>query len=64
LKRAKKGRMLNMANKDVLYGLVADLVQMLVDYGAEINSIIHTLKYYGLTDEEIKSWYGLEREEN
>ncbi len=54
--------MLNMANKDVLYGLVADLVQMLVDYGAEVNSIIHTLKYYGLTEEEIKTWYGLEKE--
>jgi hypothetical protein len=53
-----------MATKDVLYSLVADLVDMLREYGAEVNSIVHTLKYYGFTDEEIKSWYGLEREEN
>ena len=56
--------MLNMASKDVLYGLVADLVEMLMEYGAEVNSIIDTLKYYGLTEEEIKSWYGLEKEED
>jgi hypothetical protein len=46
--------------KDKLLNLVADLVEMLVDSGAKKDILIHTLKYYGLTDNEIADWYGLE----
>ena len=46
--------------KDKLLKLVADLVQMLIDSGANKDIIVHTLKYYGLTDNDIADWYGLE----
>ena len=48
-----------MVNKNKLLNLVADLIDMLNEYGAEHESIIYTLKYYGFTDEQIKEWYGL-----
>jgi hypothetical protein len=46
--------------KDKLLNLVADLVEMLIDNGDNKDIIVHTLKYYGLTDNEIVDWYGLE----
>jgi hypothetical protein len=46
--------------KDKLLNLVADLVEMLIDNGANKDIIVHTLKYYGLTESEIADWYGLE----
>ena len=49
-----------MVKEHKLLSLVADLVEMLLEYGAEKSSIIHTLKYYGITKEQAKEWYGLE----
>jgi hypothetical protein len=46
--------------KDNLYSVIADLVQMLSEYGCENDSIIETLKYYGFTNEQIAEWYGLD----
>jgi hypothetical protein len=46
--------------KDKLLKLVADLVEMLIDNGANKDIIVHTLKYYGFTDNEIADFYGLE----
>jgi hypothetical protein len=46
--------------KDKLLNLVADLVEMLVDNGANKDIIVYTLKHYGLTENEIADWYGLE----
>jgi hypothetical protein len=48
-----------MINKEKLLNLVADLVQMLSEYGCENDSIIETLKYYGFTKEQIAEWYGI-----
>jgi len=43
-----------------MYGLVADLVNMLMEHGAnENNGIINTLKRHGLTNNQINEWYGL-----
>ena len=54
-----------MIKKDMLFNLIADLVNMLMEYGANENgSIEHTLKYYGFTDEQIKEWYGLVGNDN
>jgi hypothetical protein len=46
--------------KDKLFSAIADLVEMLSEYGCENDSIIETLKYYGFTKEQIAEWYGLE----
>ena len=48
-----------MITKTKLFSLVADLVEMLIEYGAENESIIETLKYYGITEKQSKEWYGL-----
>ena len=48
--------------KNILLSAVADLVQMLSEYGCENDSIIHTLMHYGFTKEQIKEWYGIENE--
>jgi hypothetical protein len=45
--------------KDKLFGAIADLVEMLVEYGCEEESIIHILTYYGFTKEQIAEWYGI-----
>jgi hypothetical protein len=50
-----------MIKKDMLLNLVADLVERLVEYGCDTDSIVETLKYYGFTDEQIKEWYLLDR---
>lgn len=42
-----------------LWSLVADLVQELINYGMSPISLIATLRYYGLTDKQIKDYYGL-----
>ena len=49
-----------MIKKHLLLNLVADLVEMLVEYGANEDSIIETLIGYNITKEECKEWYGLE----
>ena len=46
-----------MITKDKLISLVADLCEMLNEYGAERKSIVHTLKHYGFTDEQIKAYF-------
>ena len=43
-----------------LYGLVADLIERLVEYGCETDIIFRTLHYYGFTEEEIKEWYNID----
>lgn len=46
--------------KEDLLKLVADLVNLLMEYRANENGDIeNTLKRYGFTDEEIKEWYGI-----
>jgi hypothetical protein len=49
-----------MIKKDNLFRLVADLVEMLVEYGCENDILISTLIYYGITKEQIAEWYGLD----
>lgn len=45
--------------KNEMWKLVSDLIDELKNHGADPDLIIHILKYYGLTDEEIKEWYNL-----
>ena len=47
-------------NKDKLLKLIADLVEKLVEYGCDTDSIVETLKYHGFTSEQITDYYGLE----
>ena len=48
-----------MIKKDNLFRLIADLVESLLEYGCEEESIIHILTYYGFTNEQIAEWYGI-----
>ncbi len=43
----------------VLFSLIADLVQELLDTGADQNDIIWMLSQYGFSDKFIKDNYGL-----
>jgi hypothetical protein len=43
----------------VLFSLIADLVQELLDMGADQNDIIWMLSQYGFSDKFIKDNYGL-----
>ena len=45
--------------KDKLFGAIADLVESLLEYGCEEESIIQILSYYGFTNEQIAEWYGI-----
>jgi 2-phospho-L-lactate transferase/gluconeogenesis factor (CofD/UPF0052 family) len=45
--------------KDKLLYAIAELVDMLREYGCEEESIIHILTYYGFTKEQIAEWYGI-----
>jgi hypothetical protein len=63
-KKDKKGD--NIMEKEVkedkklpIESLVSDLIQQLMDFGADEESIIWTLKQYGFTEEEIKQEFGL-----
>lgn len=51
---------MNTKQSDNLYRLVADLVEMLIEYGAEENSILEVLDYHGITKEQAKEWYGID----
>jgi hypothetical protein len=46
--------------KDNLYSVIADLVEALLEYGCDHDSLIHTLTQYGFTNEQIAEWYGLD----
>jgi hypothetical protein len=46
--------------KNNLLSAIADLIQMLSEYGCENDSIINTLMLYGFTKDQIADWYGLE----
>lgn len=48
-----------MSNKINYSNAVADLVQELIDYGYNVNDIIYILTNNGMTDKQIKEWYGL-----
>lgn len=48
-----------MVNKVNLERLIADLVQQLIDLGANPDDLIYTLTFYGYTDKEIKEYYSL-----
>ena len=48
-----------MVNKKNSERLIADLVQQLIDLGANPNDLIYTLTFYGYTDKEIKEYYSL-----
>jgi hypothetical protein len=47
-----------MIKKDMLFNLIADLVNMLMECGYR-DKVEYALKYYGFTEEQIKEWYGL-----
>jgi hypothetical protein len=49
-----------MITKDKLLKLVADLVERLVEYGCDTDTIVETLKYYGFTNVQIKELYLLD----
>ena len=46
----------------MLYALIAELVQELIDYGKEPNDIIQILNQYGITKKQALEWYGLEED--
>ena len=46
--------------KDKLFGAIAELIDSLLEYGCEHDSLIHALTHYGFTKEQLKEWYGLE----
>jgi hypothetical protein len=48
-----------MIKKDNLFRLVADLVEMLIEYRCENDILISTLIFYGITKEQIAEWYGI-----
>jgi hypothetical protein len=48
-----------MIKKKFLFRLIADLVEMLIEYGCENDILISTLTYYGITKEQIAEWYGI-----
>jgi 2-phospho-L-lactate transferase/gluconeogenesis factor (CofD/UPF0052 family) len=45
--------------KDKLFGAIADLVDMLREYGCDDDAIIFALTQYGFTKEQIAEWYGI-----
>ena len=47
--------------KAQLQSLVADLICELVDYGKDIDHLMHLLNYYGYNDDKIREYFGLER---
>ncbi len=53
-----------MVKKINLENLIADLVQQLVDLGANPNDLIFTLTSYGYTEKEIKEYYSLPFDES
>jgi N-acetyl-gamma-glutamylphosphate reductase len=46
--------------KGNLLGVIAELVEMLNEYGCNTDTIVETLKQYGFTKDQIEEWYGLE----
>jgi len=47
-----------------LYGLIANLIQELIDMGYEEKDLIWMLNQYGITEEQAKEWYGIPYENN
>jgi hypothetical protein len=45
--------------KDKLFSAIADLVDMLREYGCDDDAIIFSLTHYGFTKEQIAEWYGI-----
>jgi hypothetical protein len=45
--------------KDNLLRVVADLVDMLREYGVEYETLTQTLLYHGFTKKQIEEWYGV-----
>jgi hypothetical protein len=45
--------------KDKLLSAIAELVENLKEFGCDNNSLIHMLKNYGFTKEQLKEWYGI-----
>lgn len=52
-----------MISKNDLFGTVADLVDLLRNYGVDFEIIRNTLRYHGFTEAQIKEWYGIYFEE-
>jgi len=46
--------------KDKLFGAIAELIDSLLEYGCDHDSLIHALTHYGFTKEQITEWYCLE----
>jgi hypothetical protein len=45
--------------KNILLSAIADLVDMLREYGCDDDAIIFALTQYGFTKEQLKEWYGI-----
>jgi len=45
--------------KHALFSAIADLVDMLREYGCDDDTIIFALTQYGFTKEQIAEWYGI-----
>jgi hypothetical protein len=50
--------------KDRLYGLVANLIQELLDLGYKETNLVWMLKQYGMSLKEIKEFYGIPYDKN
>jgi hypothetical protein len=48
--------------KDNLFKVVADLIEMVKEFGQDDQSIIDVLCFYGFTKEQLNEWYGLQGE--
>ena len=46
-----------------LHGLIANLIQELIDMGYNEKDLVWILNQYGITEEETKEWYGIPYEE-
>jgi hypothetical protein len=46
-----------------LHGLIANLIQELIDMGYNEKDLVWMLNQYGITEEETKEWYGIPYDE-
>ena len=46
--------------KDNLFGVIADLVNLVMEHSNDSSEIVYILKQYGFTNEQIAEWYSLD----
>lgn len=49
--------------KSNMYALIANLIQELLDLGYEYKNLVWMLKQYGMSEQDMKEWYGIPYEE-